>query len=237
MDVMEKNSDLYKTVGQRIRERRRKLRITQTQLADLIGISYQQVQKYEAGLNHLSLERLMQFAKLLSVSPDHFYQGIRFDDGVGSAVESDVIRSTTSQRLRILLVEDNMADVLLFKKSMEKYTKVADLYCIDDPERVMDYLCNHMTKYGNSAPDIMVLDLNMPKVGGLKLLKDLKSNSQNSLLPVIVLTNSISRKEMQEAYRLGAAGFIQKSINFEEYRESIGILINYWSKVVVLPMR
>ena len=94
-----------------------------------------------------------------------------------------------------------------------------------------------LTDTSSFTPEIVILDLNLPKISGMQLLKEIKSNSQTASLPVLILTNSISKKEMTEAYRLGASGFIQKSIDFEEYREAIETLVMYWSKVVALPSK
>lgn len=191
MDLLEKPYDLYKMVGQRIKERRKSLRITQTQLAEMMDISYQQIQKYETGLNSVSLERLIQFAKLLNVSPDHFYQGITLNGNMDRKAGSDIICGTKPQHLQIVLVEDNLADIMLFRKSLEALPEIADLYCINEANKVMDYLCNYATKYAAPAPDIIVLDLNMPHHAGLKILKDLKSNSQTCIIPVIIFTKAL----------------------------------------------
>ncbi len=69
-----------------------------------------------------------------------------------------------------------------------------------------------------------------------QLLKELKGNSQTQSTPVVVLTHSISRREMTEVYRIGAAGFLQKTMAFEAYKESIEIMLQYWLKAVALPL-
>jgi CheY-like chemotaxis protein/DNA-binding XRE family transcriptional regulator len=237
MNTTEKRTTLYRHAGQRIKARRKMLRITQSQLAELLGISYQQIQKYEAGANQISLERLLDFAKILNVAPEHFYEGIPIEGEIGIVADSDVIQTPRCMPLQVLLVEDNVADAMLFKKAAQEFGPSAAFHCISDPETVMDYLQHHALRHGHPAPDIIVLDLNFPKMSGLQLLKEIKSNSQTSILPTLMLTNSISKKEMHEAYRLGAAGFIQKSVDFQAYRESIEIILLYWCKVVALPAK
>ncbi len=226
---------LYRHVGQRIRDRRKSLNISQAKAAELLDVSYQQIQKYETGQSQLSLNRLLQFAKILNVPPDYFYEGISLDDALGERIETDIIDKIRTRPLQILLVEDNPADALLFERALQPFVNDVSCYCLSDTEKVMDYLRNAETVYNRRPPDLVILDLNLPKIGGLQLLKTIKGNSQTVETPVLILTNSISRREMLEAYRLGAAGFVQKSIAIDEYRDNVAAIVTYWSKVVALP--
>jgi CheY-like chemotaxis protein len=139
-----------------------------------------------------------------------------------------------SQALEVTLVEDSPSDVILFKKTLEKMNGSVALHHIDDAEMVIDFLHNH-AKYGKKRPDIVILDLSLPKITGMQLLERIKKDNQLMDIPTIIVTNSISKKEMQRAYRLGAAGFIQKSVDLQHFRESIEITMNYWAKIVKLP--
>ena len=106
---------------------------------------------------------------------------------------------------------------------------------MQQPDRVMDFLQNHDSKYGRPRPDLIILDLNLPKISGIELLKLIKKNQTLLDIPVVVLTNSIRVQEMQECYRLHAAGFIQKSIDFDEFCEDVATAMKYWAKTVILP--
>lgn len=229
------NHSVYEYVGARIRERRKLLKMSQTQLADLMGFSYQQMQKYESGSSQVSLSRMLQFAQALNVPPLYFYEGAKLDDAIGKGIESDTIQKSRTAPLHVLLVEDSAADVILFRKALTACSEQVDLHVIHDPEKVGDYLQNHSKKYGKPTPDLVVLDLSMPKINGLQLLKYIKGNAEMIELPVIILTNSISKREMREAYRSGAAGFIPKSVDMEEYIELIETAMRYWSRAVALP--
>lgn len=233
MESTERTNDCYRKVGSRIRERRKTLRISQERLADLLGISYQQIQKYEGGTSQIFLERLLQIAHVLNVPPAFFYEGLETIEG--EKHETDVISRERAQLMQVLLVEDNPGDALLFNKATDSFKDRISIHCISDAETVMDFLRHHDNKYGKPSPDLVILDLSLPKINGLQLLKQIKEDNYTATLPVLILTNSISKKEMREAYRLGAAGFIQKSIDVMEYKESIATVINYWSKVVALP--
>jgi len=195
MNVTEQHKSVYVYIGQRIKERRKLLRLSQTQLADLMGFSYQQMQKYE----------------------------------------TDIIQKTRTEPLRILLVEDNTSDVFLFNKAINTYSEMVDVYTIHDSEKVMDFLQNHEAKWGKKSPNIVILDLSMPKIGGLDLLKLIKKNPKTLMLPVLILTNSISTRDLIEVYKAGASGFIQKSVDLDDYIETLETVVKYWSKIVALP--
>jgi CheY-like chemotaxis protein/DNA-binding transcriptional regulator YiaG len=235
MSVTEQHKSVYAYIGQRIRERRKLLRFSQTELAELMGFSYQQIQKYEAGTSHLTAGKLLLFAKVLNVPPNYFYEGIRLDEDVGQRIETDIIQKPKAGPLRILLVEDNPADVILFKKALAVCSERVEIHIIHDAEAVMDYLQNHLLKFGHKLPDIIVLDLSMPKLSGIELLRSIKKHPRAQLLPVVILTNSVSVKNMVECYKSGASGYIQKSVDMEEYKESVEVVIKYWSRVVALP--
>ena len=235
MDNSDQVLPIHKYIGQRIKERRRILRMNQSQLASLVDVSYQQIQKYENGTSQLSVSRLLQFATVLNVPPTYFYENLKLNDTIGVQIDTDIIQKVRTEPLRILLVEDSATDVMLFKKALGSYESEVSLHHIQDPETVIDFLQHCEVKYGRQRPDLVILDLSMPKMGGMQLLKSIKKNPGLVEVQVSILTNSISKKEMQEAYRSGASGFIQKSVQMEEFRESIDIAISYWARVVALP--
>jgi two-component system response regulator len=235
MNAAQQQEPIYIYIGQRIRERRKLLKLNQTELAELMGFSYQQMQKYETGASRVSASKLLMFAKILNVPPSYFYDGIKIEDNIGKRIEPNVIQKGRTRSLRILLVEDNPADVILFKKALTIYADDTDMHVIHDPEHVMDFLQNHEVKYGQKLPDLVILDLSLPKLNGLELLKSIKKHPKIMELPVVVLTNSINVKDMMESYRNGAAGFIQKLVDLDEYVDAIDIVLKYWSKIVALP--
>lgn len=223
-------------VGNKIRERRKLLKLNQTELATMLGISYQQVQKYESGATTLTLGRLMHIAQILNVPPQFFYEGAPMPNAAVEVQQSEVISKTRKRPLQVLLVEDNTSDEILFKDAVERSGILSEIYCMQYPDRVMDFLQNHESKYGRQRPDIIVLDINLPKMDGMALLKQLKTAPDVADIPVLMLTNSIRVQEMRECYKLQAAGFIQKSMDFEEFCEDISSAIKYWAKTVILPM-
>lgn len=229
-------SPVYKYIGQRIRERRKLLKLSQGQLSEMMGFSYQQMQKYEAGSSQVTVSKLLQFSKYLNVPPYYFYDGAKLDDEIGNGIDSEFIQKSRTSPLRVLLVESNACDEILFRNALTACSEQVDLHVLHDPETAKDFLQNHDVKYGKPFPDIVILDLMLNRASGMQLLKAIKTNSEISELPVIVLTHSISKKDMHEAYRAGAAGFIQKSVDREQFMESVEVTMRYWGKAVTLPV-
>lgn len=236
MRSSEQQKMVYTYIGQRIRERRKILKLNQSQLAELMGFSYQQMQKYETGSSNISAGKLLWFAKILNVPPSYFYDGLNVDDTIGKRIETSVIQKTRTEKLRVLLVDDNPADVVLFKKALSCCKEQAELHVIYEADQVMDFLQHHALKYSQRLPDVIMLELSLPKVSGFELLRSIKKFSKTAELPVVILTHSISIRDLMDSYRQGAAGFIQKSVNLEEYSECLEIVLKYWSKAVALPV-
>ena len=230
MDIVDK------FVGNKIKERRKTLKLSQSKLAELMGLSYQQIQKYESGTNKVTVKRLMQLANVMNVPATYFYEGVKLEeDAIGEAIDSDVLRTDRTNPINILLVEDNASDEILLRKAVEDCGEQANIHSISDPEQVIDYLKNYSSKFGHSKPDLIFLDLNMPKIDGKSLLKMIKKDRDILDTPIIILSNSINANDMTEIYKHQACSFIPKSVDYDDFSECIATTVRYWSKVVVLP--
>jgi len=235
MNVAEHQEPVYAYIGRRIRERRKLLKLSQSELAELMGFSYQQMQKYETGISHVSAGKLLLFARILNVPPNYFFEGLKLEGALGTRIDASVIQRQRVKPFTVMLVEDNPSDVILFKKALAECEGPAEVQTFHDAEGAMDFLVNHDVKFSQDLPDLVVLDLSLPKVGGLEVLKRIKKHPQLAELPVVILTNSISMNDMMSAYRHGAAGFIQKSVDLSEYMDCMVVVMKYWSKIVALP--
>jgi len=230
------NEKIHLTLGRRIRDRRKVLGLTQSQLAGLLGLaSYQQVQHYEAGTRRLLVSDLLQFARILNVPPSYFYEGIKLDSLLGTEIESDVIPTIRTKPLRLLLVEGNHSDAFMFKTALNDSGLKTELDIVHNSEEAISLIRACEVRFSQHLPDILVIALLLEKTSGFEVLQFVKTNPKTRALPVIILTNSISMKDMTDSYKRGASGFIQKSSVMEEYREHITSLVKYWSETVVLP--
>src|SRR5271170_5620973 len=128
MNTTEQHKSVYIFIGQRIRQRRKTLNLNQSELAGLMGFSYQQMQKYESGASQVSAGKLLLFAKIMNVPPSYFYEGIKMEETIGQRLDAHIIPKTRSEPLRILLVENSPADVLLFKKALNACSEQAEVH-------------------------------------------------------------------------------------------------------------
>lgn len=130
-----------------------------------------------------------------------------------------------TKSLRILLIEDDTIEVMKLKRAIAKLEMDHQLIEAEDGEKALEIL-----KSIDSLPDIIFLDLNMPKINGIEFLKILKEDTVLRYLPTIILTTSNNRKDVLECYKHGVAGYIIKPLKYDEYINKIGIALSYWSK-------
>src|SRR5262249_52811938 len=133
----------------------------------------------------------------------------------------------------ILLVDDNLNDLDLTKRAFSKCKLFNSILLAHDAEEVME-LMQHW-EAGEPAPDLVLLDLNLPKVNGLEILRRLKNHQQFKAIPVIMLTSSIEERDIQEAYHLGANSYIVKPMDFARFVEVAAQIAGYWCRVNTLP--
>lgn len=138
----------------------------------------------------------------------------------------------------ILLVEDNLTDVELTLRALKKSGIANNIFVVNDGEDALDFIyCRNKyeNRIPNNPPKIILLDLKLPKVGGLEVLKTLKSDEEKKLIPIIVLTSSNQEKDMIESYKLGVNSYIQKPVDFDQFIMSIKQIGMYWLLLNQLP--
>lgn len=228
--------DVY--VGHKIRERRQKLNLSLVDMSDKLDISHQQIQKYEQGITRVSASMLYDIAKVFGVTIAYFYEGYKENasGGISNIPEkNDLIDFDKLRALNILLVEDDPSDEILTRKALDYTSCDANIHTVYDGVAALEFLRNKKGINNFPRPDIIFLDINIPKKDGVVVLRDIKRDSSLRDIPVIVLTNCINAHEMYEVYSAYASGFIAKSFDFKVFRENMVIVMDYWSKAVVLP--
>jgi DNA-binding response OmpR family regulator len=133
--------------------------------------------------------------------------------------------------IEILLVEDNPNDVELAMLALKKNNFANTIHVARDGEEALDFLfCRNAfsNRCFDNPPKVVLLDLKLPKIDGLEVLRALKSDSRTKAVPVVVMTSSKQQRDMVEGYRLGVNSYIQKPIDFAEFREIIKQLGYYW---------
>ena len=131
----------------------------------------------------------------------------------------------------ILLVEDNPDDVTLTERALKRSGIFNKLVVAKDGVEALDYLFgtgNRADKDLNARPDIILLDINLPKIDGLEVLKRIRADKSTKLLPVVILTSSKEDKDLINAYALGANSYVRKPVNFTRFVEAVQQLGLYW---------
>lgn len=140
----------------------------------------------------------------------------------------------TMDRLgRILMVEDDAKDVELTLTALEDYNLANEVIVARDGEEALDYLyCRGQFKMrSGDNPAVMLLDLKLPKVDGLEVLKQVKSDQKLKLIPVVVLTSSKEEKDMVASYQLGVNAYVVKPVDFHEFVNAIKELGIFWAVI------
>ena len=134
----------------------------------------------------------------------------------------------------ILLVEDDIADQKLIKHSLANQKIANDLHITNSGEQALEYL--DYNSY-SSRPALILLDLNMPGMGGKEFLRRVKENENMKDIPVVILTTSDNENDIIDSYKLQASGYVKKPVTLDEFRSSMEKLEEYWFVLCKQPPR
>jgi CheY-like chemotaxis protein len=146
----------------------------------------------------------------------------------------------STKEVEILLVEDNEADEELTVRALRASSLANRIHVAHDGEEALDFLfCRgeHAGRDFENPPRLVLLDLKLPKVDGLEVLRQLKSDARTKAIPVVILTASREERDLIEGYHLGVNSYIQKPVDFVQFREIVGQLGLYWLLVNLAPPR
>lgn len=127
-------------------------------------------------------------------------------------------------KLKVLLIEDDTIEVMKFKRAIVKLELEHELIEARNGEVALNIL-----KKDQIIPDVIFLDLNMPKINGLEFLKILKEDEVLRYIPTVILTTSNNRSDVLSCYSIGVAGYIIKPLKYEDYVNKIKVTLDYWS--------
>jgi two-component system, response regulator len=140
--------------------------------------------------------------------------------------------------VEILLVDDNYDDRELALMALRKHKLANKIEIARDGEEALDFLFCRGSFAGRDShnpPKVVLLDIKMPKVDGLEVLRQLKADARTRGIPIVVMTSSAEQKDMIESYQLGVNSYVQKPVNFEKFQEIIKDLGYYWLVVNQSP--
>ena len=145
-----------------------------------------------------------------------------------------------NNELEILLVEDNPADAELTIRALKKHHLANHLIHVTDGQEALDFIFGTGRYEGRDVtqqPKVVLLDLKLPKVGGIEVLRRLREDERTKLVPVVVLTSSHEDRDVLETYNLGANSYIVKPVQFENFSKAVSDMGMYWLLLNEPPLR
>lgn len=137
--------------------------------------------------------------------------------------------------IRVLLVEDSPTDLLMTREALDRSKVLLDVHAVDDGEKTIEFL-RRRGKYSNAPrPDLIILDLNLPKKDGREVLAEIKADPDLKSIPVVILTTSKADEDVARAYESHANCFITKPVGFANFQEVMRSIERYWFAVATLP--
>lgn len=143
----------------------------------------------------------------------------------------------TGKPVEVLLVEDDPGDVDLTKEALREGKITINLQVVDDGVKAMAYLHQEGSYAGAVRPDLIVLDLNLPKKDGREVLRELKTDEKLKRIPVVILTTSDAEADVLKTYGLGANCYITKPVGLDQFAKVVRAIEDFWFSVVKLPSR
>ena len=215
--------------GAAIKKWRGRLRLTQAELAGRAGLDPAYISEIERGERHLSLESFNKLALALEISP-----AIYFPHQKTAAARQPGQLSLSDQLVDILLIEDNPCDAELTKLALTKNGVANHIHIARDGAEALDFLfCQGKYARRSTAgrPHLILLDLGLPKIHGLEVLRRIKADPRTSSIPVVVLAGSSEDCDIAAGKKLGAEAYLVKPIGFGNLNELAPRLNLKWALV------
>lgn len=142
-----------------------------------------------------------------------------------------IFRGKIDLNIKILLVEDNLDDVALTLRAFKKNNILNEVIVANDGVEALDYMFGtgkHAMRDIEDMPAIILLDLKLPRIGGLEVLKRLRADERTKMVPIVILTSSKEEQDLINGYKLGCNSYIQKPVDFEQFMDAVKQLGVYW---------
>jgi len=224
--------DIEKQFGTAVRKWREKLRISQEDLSKRAGLHRTYVCDVERGARNVSLKNVQKLADALAIPLLTLFADL--------SEKPDAAPMTADEQVDILLVDDNADDVALTMHAFKNWGISNRIYVVHDGLAALNFLFGTGTfahRRPNDQPQVILLDMNLPKIDGLEVLRQIKADPRTKSIPVIILTGSKDSRDMTDCRRLGVENYILKPVSFQSFSE-VSLRLNLqWAllKAVVSP--
>lgn len=139
--------------------------------------------------------------------------------------------------VEVLLVEDDPGDVILTQEGLRVSKLHISLHVVDNGEKALAFLHREAPYQDAPRPGLIILDLNLPRVNGMEVLKEIKSNESLRTIPTVILTTSRAEEDIIKSYKLGANCYVSKPLNLDEFVKVVSSIENFWFTVVEIAAR
>lgn len=140
------------------------------------------------------------------------------------------------KRIHILLAEDNLGDIILIREAFGERNLIDRISVVKDGKQALDFIYKEGKYMNADTPDLIILDINLPKINGLDVLKKIKKSKDLKKIPVIMLTSSSSQKDINESYDNYANCFITKPDDVDDFLKAINGIEDFWINIGSLPV-
>jgi CheY-like chemotaxis protein len=140
-----------------------------------------------------------------------------------------------TKKKTILLIEDNEGDVVLTREALKESKIKSTIEVIRDGDQAMQHFFSRNVSPGKKLPDLILLDIHLPRKNGFEVLEKLKSDERLRLIPVVILSTSDAERDIERAYSLGANSFVTKPVDFNDFTEILGCIEEYWFSIARIP--
>lgn len=134
--------------------------------------------------------------------------------------------------VEVLLVEDDPGDVILTQEGLRASKLHINLHVVDNGEKALAFLHRSPPYEDAPRPGLIILDLNLPRVNGMEVLREIKSNEELQTIPTVILTTSRAEEDVVRSYKLGANCYVSKPLNLDEFVKVVGSIESFWFTVV-----
>ena len=139
------------------------------------------------------------------------------------------------KRLKVLMVEDDPGDVELTREAMGSAKLAIDLEVVEDGEKALAYLHSKKPHAHEQLPDLILLDLNLPRKNGQEVLKEIKQHKYLRLIPVVILTSSSREEDIRNTYEIGCNCYVMKPAGLRQFTRTMHAIETFWLNTVKLP--